>query len=151
MLVNVENTLPVFAAIGRPVQTAIATITPQWAMGCHQDFVGVVRVDPDLANVARVFEPHVSPGFAIVRRLVNTIAVGDAALRFVFARTDPDGLGVVRIDFDSANGVGTFVVEDRRPGRAAIVGLPEIARCNTDQETCDRRPDKTRNRRYVRR
>jgi len=52
--------------------------------------------------------------------------------RNVLARADPDRARVVRVDGHAAYGIGVFIVEDRRPGRAAVFGLPDSATANAD-------------------
>src|SRR5581483_6944156 len=53
--------------------------------------------------------------------------VGDAALAVVLAGADPDDVRVLRVEGDGADGVRAFVVEDRRPGGAAVGRLPDAA------------------------
>ena len=45
----------------------------------------------------------------------------------VLAGTYPDDVRIVGVHRDHTEGVRAFVVEDRRPGRPGIVGLPKIA------------------------
>ena len=51
-------------------------------------------------------------------RLVDAVAVADAALAVVLAGADPDDVRVLRVDRDAADRVGALAVEDRRPGGA---------------------------------
>ena len=74
-------------------------------MGGHEDVIRVCRIDPDLTDVGGVFEPHVPPGLAAIRGLVDAIAVGDRALRVVLAGADPHREWIVRVERYNADGV----------------------------------------------
>ena len=70
---------------------------------------------------SELFEPHVLPASCRRRsRLVDAVAVADAALAVVLAGADPDDARVLRVDRDAADRVGALAVEDRRPGGAGV-------------------------------
>ena len=61
MLVNIENQIPCCAAVSGSVEPPLATVTPQRPLRGNQHLVGIVRIDPDLADVTRGFETHIFP------------------------------------------------------------------------------------------
>ena len=75
-----------------------------------------------------LLEADVLPALSTVGRFVDAVAVGHRALTVVLARADPDDVRVLRVEGHATDGVGALVVEDRRPGRARVVGLPHSAR-----------------------
>ena len=103
--VNGEDRRPALAAIGTSVEAAIAAFAPERPLGGHEDVIRVDRIDPDLADVGGVFEPHVPPGFAAIRGLVDAIAVGDGTLCVVLAGADPHREWIVRVEHYNADGV----------------------------------------------
>jgi hypothetical protein len=77
--------------------------------------------------VLGLLETHVLPGLAAVRRLVDAVAVGDAALAVVLARADRDHQRVLGVDRDAADREGALALEDGGPGGAGVGGLPHAA------------------------
>jgi hypothetical protein len=51
-----------------------------------------------------------------------------------FAATDVDGVGVGGCKRDCADGAGGLIVEDGIPGAAGVVGLPDAAVVDADEE-----------------
>src|SRR5262249_36530614 len=80
VVVDVQDALPVLAAVAALVQATVAAAVPQRALGGDVDGVRVARVDEDLADVLGAFEAQLLPGFAAIGRAINAIAVADAAL-----------------------------------------------------------------------
>ena len=78
-----------------------------------------------------VLQPDVRQAGAAVDRLVNAVAIADAALAVVLARAHPDHRWF-GIDHDGADGVRAVVVEDRRPGGARVCRLPHAAGADRD-------------------
>ena len=81
-----QDGLPGLAAVGRLVEAAVAAGVPQRADRAHVDDVRVARIDEDVLDVLGVLEPHPRPRLAGVGRLVDAVAVADAALVVVLAR-----------------------------------------------------------------
>ena len=127
VLVDREHGRPGLPAVCRLVEAAVAAGSPQRALGRHVDDVRVLRVNEDLADVLGGLEAHVLPALPAVLAPVDAVAVADAPLRVVLARAHPDHVGVPRVDRDAADRVRPLAVEDRRPGRAAVVGPPHAA------------------------
>src|SRR6185295_12882056 len=85
VLADRQHLLPGLAAVGGLVEAAVAARRPQRALGRHVDGVRVAGIDEDLADVLGTLEPDVLPTLAAVDRLVDAVAVGDAALAVVLA------------------------------------------------------------------
>ncbi len=127
-----QHRLPRLAAVGRLVEAAVAAGAPQRADGADVDDVGVARIDEDVLDVLGVLEPHARPRLAGIGRLVDAVAEADAALVVVLARAEPDDVGVLRIDDHRAERIRAVGLEDRRPGVAAVLRLPEVAGARRD-------------------
>lgn len=91
-----------------------------------------LRIDQDLANVLRVFQPDSLKTLATVQRLVHTVAISNASLTVVLARSNPNHVVVPCIHHDAADRVGTISVKDGSPRIAGIGGLPHAARRRRD-------------------
>ena len=127
-----QDLAPVAAAIARLVEASLAARGPQRALHRRKNHVRVARVDAYHADVFGPGQTQVVPVFAAVATAVDACAVGDVPPADVFTGADPDRMRIVRIDRDAADRIGVFVVEDRRPGRAAVDGLPDAARADAD-------------------
>src|SRR5205823_1748508 len=103
-------------SVGALVQTTVAARPPQRPLGGDEDDVGVARVEDDLADVFGSLQSDALPALAAVERLVHAVAVADGALAVLLAGTDPDRVGVFRIERDVADGIRPLIVEHRRPG-----------------------------------
>ncbi len=106
-----------------------------------EDDLRVRRMDDDAADLLDVGQTDPRPGFAAVGRLED--AVADAEIRPVeaFAGADVDHLGMRRRDRQIADRAGRRVVEDRPPGAAVVVGLPDAAVVDADEEDVRLRRD----------
>ena len=113
-------------------QAALPALGPKRSLGGGINDVGVARVDEDPADVLGLREPHVRPGLAAVEALVDAVAEADVTAADVLARPDPDRFRIGRIDGDAADGIRPLAIEDRRPGRAGVLGLPYAARADGD-------------------
>jgi hypothetical protein len=133
VLADVERALPRLAAVGRLEEAAVAARPPERPLRRDVDHVGVARINHDATDVLRLFQADVAPRLAAVLRLVDAVAVGDAALRVVLARPDPDDERVLLIHRDPADGVRALVVEDRAEGRPAVLRPPHPARSRRDE------------------
>ena len=127
-----EDEGPGLAAVGGLVEAALAARGPERALGRDVNDVGIARVDQDPADVLGLGEAHVGPGLAAVQALVDAVAEADMASADVLARAHPDGLGIRRVEGDAADRVRRLGVEDRRPGRAGVFGLPDAAGADRD-------------------
>ena len=122
-----EDADPVRAAVGRPVEAALAAGRVDVAGGRDEDAVRVRRVDRDPADHRGVREPDVRPGGAAVGRLVDAVAaVGDAAAGGVrLAGAGPER--AVRAARERADRLRVVVRPGRRVGHAGVGALPDAA------------------------
>ena len=124
VLTATQDFLPRLSAVDGLVQTAIAAARPQWSLGCDINDPRVTRVDPNHADVLRVFESHPGPGRASIETLIYTITITDVPTADVFTSADPNGIGLVRIDRNATDGIRAFRIENRLPRRTGIDRLP---------------------------
>ena len=130
MLINGKNRFPRCSPIRCSVETTIATITPERSLCGDKHFIRVFRVNPDLTNVPRCFEPHVSPRLATVDGLIDAITRSNATLRVVLTRAYPQCVTVIRVNLNDANGVRGFAIKQGLPSRATVCGPEYSARRN---------------------
>jgi hypothetical protein len=101
----------------------------------EQNEVRIFRVDEDRWNLLRVVEPQVLPRVSGVCRLVDAIALVDAATGDQVAHADVDDVRIRRRDLNAADGRRLFhVIEDRVPRRARAGRLPHAAEWESDIE-----------------
>src|ERR1051326_3377324 len=74
-----------------------------------------------------MLEAEVLPALAAIFGAIDAIAPGHAALAVTLAGAHPDDIGIMRIEYDSADGVRAFVVKHRLPSDAIVQGLPQAA------------------------
>ena len=124
VVVALQYLLPGLAAVGRPVDAALAARTPEAARGRHEHDVVVARVDDDAIDVAGGAKPHVGVGLAAVRRLVDAVTPRRALPVVRFARADPDEVGVRLRDGHVADRHQALRLELGLERRARVDGLP---------------------------
>src|SRR5207249_8421562 len=73
-------------------------------------------------------QTDILPALAAVLRAIDAVAVADAPLAVVLSRADPDDIGILGIKHHGANGIGTFVIKNRRPGGPGVFRFPNAAR-----------------------
>ena len=79
-----------------------------------------------------VRQSHIFPGLTAVATAIDAGTVGNVTAGHILAGTDPDRIRVFRVECDAANRVRVFVIEDRRPGCAAVICLPDTAAADGD-------------------
>ena len=127
-----QHARPGRAAVSGLVQAAVAAGGPKRSLRRHVDGGGIARVDDDLPDVLRLLEPDALPAFAGVGRLVQPVAEVRAALARILTRAEPHHVGILRIDDDAAKRERAALVEDRREGNPAVLGLPQAAKRTGD-------------------
>ncbi len=75
-----------------------------------------------------LFQTHIRPGLSAVEAFIDAVAVSDVTAADVFARPDPDDLGIDGVQRQAADGIRRLAVEDRRPGRPGVFRFPDAAR-----------------------
>ncbi len=81
--------LPRLAAVRGAINAALRLWSVAGAHRGRKNNVGIVRVDHDARDAARLFQTHVRPRFAGVGGLVNAVAEGDVAADEGFTGADP--------------------------------------------------------------
>ena len=119
-VIDLEDAIPGFAAVGGLVDAAIAALSPERTLRSDVHDIGVARIDDDAADVFALFEAEVLPAAAAVNRLVDAIAIRDDALRVGFAGADPDRLGTLGVYGDGTDAERTLAVEYRCETRSTI-------------------------------
>ena len=98
---------------------------------------GLVRVDRDAGDVARLGQAQVAPGLAAVVGLVDAVAVRDVAADAGLARAGVDDVRIGVGDRDRADRGGEEAVRDVLPVRAAVGRLPDAAGAGAEVEGTD--------------
>ena len=89
-------------------------------------------MDDDLADVLGGLQPDVFPARTAVMADVDAVAVADVPAADVFPGAHPERVRVGRIQRQVSDRVRALAVEDRRPGRARVDGLPDPAGTHAD-------------------
>ena len=126
--IDVEHPAPGLAAVDRLEHPALRVLPPDLAEGRHPGDVRVGGMQHDAVDVLRLLQPQVGPGLAAVERAVDAVADRDAVARVPLARAHPDDVRIGLVDGDGPDRGHRLVVEDRRPGEAAVDRLPDAAR-----------------------
>src|SRR4029077_6900445 len=92
--------------------------------------------DNDFRDVLGIWQPHVRPTVAAIRRFVDAGANGHAVARPGFPRARPDGFRRLRVNGHRADGLRGFFVKNRFERRPAVRRFPHApAGCsNVDRE-----------------
>ena len=128
VVVLVEHLAPGLAAVGGLEDAALLVGREGMAQRSDEDDVGILRIDPDRGDVARVFQPDVLPGLAGVGRLPHAVALIDRSAHVAdIAGSDVDDVRIRRRNGDRADRGDVLLVEDGLPHHAAVGGLPRAA------------------------
>jgi hypothetical protein len=125
--IDVQRLAPGLPPVHRLEDPALGVLAPVLSQGRDPGHVRIGRVEHDFVDVLRLLEPQVGPGLASVERAVEAVADRDAVARVALARADPYDIRVGLVDGDSADRRDRLVIEDWRPGEAAVDGLPDAA------------------------
>ena len=127
-LAGPQQPRPRLAAIAGAVQAALLARPPQRAECSHIDGVGIIGVHEYAADVPAVTQPHMLPGRAAVLGPINAIAIERATHIVLLAGTEPDGVGILRVERHRAHRDAALAFENRRPGRPGVHRFPQPAR-----------------------
>jgi hypothetical protein len=92
-----------------------------------EQVVGVARVHRQRRNLLAVAEAQVRPGLARVGGFVDAVAHRQIGALQALAAGHVDDVRIGGRHRDGADGAGGLAIEDRRPGAAVVVGLPDAA------------------------
>ena len=124
----VEHLFPGASAVLGAVDTPFRVGAEGVAQGSHVDQVGIVRMDPDFADMAGLLESQVGPGLAGVGGLVDPVPIGNVQANGGFAGAGVDDVGVRGGHRQGADGGGVEeAVGDVLPVGAAVGGFPHSA------------------------
>ena len=134
VLVDVEDLLPGLTPVLRAEDAALLVRPPQVAHRRHVHHVRIARMDQNAPDVLRPLQPHVLPAPPAVGRLVDAVAPAGGLAVLRLAGADPHEVRVRLVEGDIADRTGRLVVEERRPGGAVVLGLPDAAGAGGDVE-----------------
>jgi hypothetical protein len=118
---------PVEAAVGGAIHTALVVGGVGVAENGDVDDIGVRGVHDDAADLLRIAESDVLPGFAGVGGFIDAVADRNRGAHVGFARAHIDGVVLRRCDRDGADGGDILGVEDGSPDGAGIGSFPDAA------------------------
>ncbi len=110
------NLFPCFTTVGGAENAALFVRSPEMAHGRDVDDVGILGVHANRADLERVIQTKVLPGFARVVRFINAVAMRGIAADIGLTHADVDNVGVGFRDADGADGSGfELAVRDWQP------------------------------------
>ena len=98
LLVDVEDLLPVLAAVFGLEDAAIGVFSPLLARRAHPRGVGIRRMERDPVDALGLLEAEVGPGLAAVERAVDAVAHRHAVPGVALSGAHPDDVRVRLID-----------------------------------------------------
>ena len=123
----VDDFLPGLAAVGGTEKAALFVRTVGMAEHGGENSIGIARIDGQRGDLLAVAQAEMSPGLSGVGRFVDSVANGEVGAMQAFAAGDINNVGIGGSDGDGADRLRGFVVEDRSPGAAVVVGFPDAA------------------------
>ena len=118
------------AAVGRTIDAARIAGAEEMADRGDDDVIGILGIDPDLADIFGVVKAEVGPVFAAVAAAIDAAPGLDVIARLGLAGAGVDHLGIGRRHGNRADGRAWPMVEHAAPRAAAVVGFPDApARC----------------------
>ena len=137
VIVRFQADLPAGTTVSGREQAAFAARRPQRTLRRDMNGAAVTGVDEDVGDVFGGVQAHVVPRRAAIEAAIHAGAPGHMAAADRLAGADPHRFGTVGVDGDAADRIRLLMLEDRRPCRACVGGLPHAAR--TDRHVPGRR------------
>ena len=128
VVVDLQRARPGRAAVGGPVDAAIAARSPDRSLRGHVGDGRVRRVQRDPADVPAGPQSDVGPGLAGVGALVDAVAPPDALPVRPFPGADPEDGRVGLEQGDVAHRVHRLALEHRLPRDAGVTGAKDRRR-----------------------
>ena len=128
VLIDIEDPLPALAPVLRPEDPALLVGPPQIADRRDVHDIRIARMDEDAPDVLAPLEPHVPPGLPAVDRLVDAVPPARRLPVLRLPGADPDQVRIRLVERDGSDGARRLIVEERRPGSAVVLGLPDPSR-----------------------
>jgi hypothetical protein len=132
--VHVQNLFPRCPAVAAAKHAAFAVRAIRAPHAGDIDGGWIGGVHDDAAHLAHVLEPDMGPALAAIHRLENAIAGAEIGTVQAFACADIDHIGMRRRHGDIAYRTSGCRIEDRAPGAAVIIGLPDPAIVDAHEE-----------------
>ena len=133
VVIDVQHARPGRPAIGGAVDAAVAATRPERPLGRDEHDVRLAGIDQDSPDVLRLRQPGPLPGAPAVAAAVDAVTPRDVTAADVLAGAHPDDVGVHRVERDRADRKRRLIVEDRRPRRPGVGGLPDATRSHRDE------------------
>ena len=134
VVIDVVNLLPGGATVGGSKNTPLLIGSVGMPESGHECDIGICRVDDDASNLLHVRQSDVYPGLAPVIRFEHSVADGEIGTMQALTRSDIDDVGVGWRYGQISDGACRGVVEDWMPGAAEVIGLPDTAVVDANEE-----------------
>src|SRR5438067_5098093 len=104
VFIFIENLLPGLPAVNGAKDAALGIWTVRMAKRGDENAVRILGIYDQLADGARIAEPHVLPGLAAVNRFVNAVTMRGVAADAAFARSYIDDVWIGQRNRQAADG-----------------------------------------------
>src|SRR5690348_489406 len=122
------------APVRRAENSALLICSIGMAENSYEESIRVARIDGQLRNLLAVAQAKMSPSFAGIRRLVDSVSRGEVRALQPFAAPHVDNIGIGRGDSNGPDRRCRLAIEDWLPGAAKIVSFPDAAIHSADIE-----------------
>ncbi len=129
IFIDIQNAVPGFAAVGCFVEPAFFVCAPEAPHRCHVNGVRIRWVRDNPADVMRIVQTHVRPGFTAIGRFINSVAPRGALAIGALARANPHEFRMCLMQRNIADGVRRFVFKNRLKSHTVVGRFPHAARC----------------------
>ena len=110
-LVITQCFFPAFTTIDTFIKTTLATFVPKRSLSCDINYIAVFRMYNDSRDMLGFFKSHIGPCFTTIVTAVHAIAKTNMSTTAIFASTNPNCFGVIRVYRNTSNRVGAFMVK----------------------------------------
>ena len=131
--VDEQHSLPRGAAVLGAEHPALVVLAPEFAEGCDEHDVGVLRVDLDMADLKGVAQTHVGERGTSVDGLVDAVAPLHGVARVLFAGADPEDVAVAGCDRNIPDRGAAKRARHIGPSRACVLGREHPAAGGADK------------------
>ena len=131
----IQHLLPGASAVRGAEYAALRVGRVGMAEDRHVDPLRVSRVNPNAGDLARIAQADVGPGLAGVHGFVDAVAEADLGADIGLAGAHVENIRVGGRHGNRSDGGDALLVEDRRPHRAGVGGLPNSAAYGAEVES----------------
>src|SRR5580692_6198244 len=122
-----KHLLPILPAVGGKINPALFIRSIGMPERRGENSIRVARVDSKSGNALTIAKAKMGPGLARVGGFVHPVTDGQIRPSQPFAARDINYVRIGRSDRNGSNSLRWLIVENRRPGAAGIVCLPDTA------------------------